>query len=148
MKSKTSSSLSGSLRAIEPEGFMICPLLTGDPLEDVIVYLAGPFQLQEMTRVLDHDHARGRGQQALGAAGQLQPNAAVVGSVQVQGGLRRLPPGGLLLGRVGRGDIGRVRWRVLDTQSPVIAASSAVVADRGREVGGLTQGLLDPGQMV
>jgi len=69
----------------------------------VVVYLAGPFQLQEMTRMLDHDHARERGEQGLGAAGQLYPDAAVVGSVQVQGGLRRLPAGGLLLGRVARG---------------------------------------------
>lgn len=110
-------------------------LLAGDPRENVVVDLAGLFQLQEMTCMLDHDHARRRGEQALGAAGQLHPDAAVVGSVQVQGGLRRLPTGGLLLGRVARGAIGRVpRW-VLDTRGPVVAARSAVVADRGRQAG-------------
>ena len=116
-------------------------LLAGDPSENVVIDLAGPFHLQEMTCMLDHDHARRRGEQALGAAGQFHPDAAVVGSVQVQGGLRRLPAGGFLLGRVARGAIGRVpRW--------VLDARSAVVTDRGRQVGGLAQGLLDPGQLA
>jgi hypothetical protein len=89
-----------------PFGGLAVAVLAGDPRENVVVDLAGPFQLQEMTCMLDRGHARRRGEQALGAAGQFDPDAAVVGSVQVQGGLRRLPAGGLLLGRVARGAIG------------------------------------------
>jgi hypothetical protein len=52
----------------------------------VIVELAGFFQVQEMTRLIDHDHARRRSQQAFGPADQVRADAAITGSVQVQRG--------------------------------------------------------------
>jgi hypothetical protein len=40
----------------------------------------GFLQVQEVARIVDHDHARGRGEEAFGASGQ--SDAAVAGSVQ------------------------------------------------------------------
>jgi hypothetical protein len=74
-----------------------------DPRENVLVDLIGPLQVQEMASIVDHDHARGRGEETLGAAGQSHADAAVPGCVQVQGGLRRLAADRLLLARIARG---------------------------------------------
>lgn len=66
----------------------------------MVVDLAGFLQVQEVARIVDHDHARGRGEESFGAVGQSYADAAVVGSVQVQRGLRGLTAGRLLFGRV------------------------------------------------
>ena len=55
---------------------------------------------EEVARTLDHEHPRGGGEEAFGATGQLHPDAAVGGPVQVEGGLRRLSPGRLFLGQI------------------------------------------------
>jgi hypothetical protein len=60
----------------------------------------GFLQVQEVARIVDHDHARGRGEEAFGAAGRPDADAAVVGSVQVERGLRGLAAGRLLFGRI------------------------------------------------
>src|SRR5215831_16716096 len=57
----------------------------GDPGEDVAVDFAGLFQVQEMAGTADDDHARGWGEEGLGAAGQVCCYAAVIGPVQVEG---------------------------------------------------------------
>src|SRR6266516_96939 len=74
--------------------------LVADPGQDVLVDLARSLQVREVARILDHDHSRGRGEEAFGATGQLRRDAAVGGPVQVEGGQRRLAPDGLFLGRV------------------------------------------------
>src|SRR5215468_8723189 len=112
----------------------------GDPGEDVAVDLAGLFEVQEMTGTADDDHARGWGEEGLGAAGQVCCDAAVIGPVQVEGGLRCPAAGRLLPGRpvrasprCGRGARG---------------AGCPVVAERGGQVRGLPQRLLDPGEVL
>jgi hypothetical protein len=40
--------------------------------------------VQEVARIIDHDHARRRGQQAFGTADQVHADAAITRSVQVQ----------------------------------------------------------------
>src|SRR5215472_17592867 len=76
--------------------------LTGDPGEDVVVDLARFLQVQEMAGAVDNDHAGGCGEQGRGAAGQACCDAAVVGPVQVEGGLWCLAVGRLLLGYIER----------------------------------------------
>src|SRR5262245_44505151 len=85
--------------------------LAADPGEDVLVDLAGSLHVQEVARVLDHDHPRGGGEEAFGATRQLRADAAVVGPVQVEGGLRRLPPGRLFLRRIPDGALSRAADR-------------------------------------
>src|SRR5215475_8761034 len=123
--------------------------LAADPGEDVLVDLAGLLQVREVARVLDHDHPREWRQEALGAKGQVHPDAAIGGPVQIEGGLRRLAPGRLLLGLIPVSDFSRAASRSRTTRrSPGRPAGIArrshrpVVADGGGQVGRLPQALL------
>jgi len=71
----------GSASDAVPRGAGVERSGLADPGEDVVVDLAGFLQVQEMARIIDHDHARGRGEEAFGTAGQVHPDAAVAGPV-------------------------------------------------------------------
>src|SRR5215470_4857395 len=93
-----------------------------------------------MASTADDDHAGGRGEEGPGAAGEVCRDAAVVGPMQVEGGLRCLAANCLLFGRIARVGLrcaGRAR-----------GAGGPVVAERGGQVRGLLEGLLDPGEVL
>jgi len=106
--------------------------LAGDPGKDVLVDFCGLFQMREVTGALDHLHCGIRAKVAFGITDEIHADAAIGAAMQVKRRLRSTP-GSRLRPRPAQ------RYLARGARDPC----SAVIADRRRQTGRVSQGIPD-----